>query len=55
MAFLGWFFADSTPFCCPANPFAVMAGLVPAIHVALSLARTGVDARHEAGHDDSLM
>jgi hypothetical protein len=28
-----------------------MAGLVPAIHVFL-LAKQGVDARHEAGHDE---
>jgi hypothetical protein len=31
-----------------------MAGLVPAIHVLL-LAKKDVDARHEAGHDESLL
>jgi hypothetical protein len=30
----------------------VMAGLVPAIHVFDLAADQGVDARHEAGHDD---
>jgi len=30
---------------------AVMAGLVPAIHV-LALRKKDVDARHKAGHDD---
>jgi len=30
---------------------AVMAGLVPAIHV-LAAGTKGVDARHKAGHDD---
>jgi hypothetical protein len=29
----------------------VMAGLVPAIHALLG-AKTGVDARHKAGHDE---
>ncbi len=31
--------------------FQVMAGLVPAIHVFI-LRKEGVDARHEAGHDE---
>jgi hypothetical protein len=31
---------------------AVMAGLVPAIHVFLASVTKDVDARHEAGHDD---
>jgi hypothetical protein len=31
-----------------------MAGLVPAIHVLL-LAEKDVDARHEAGHDESSL
>jgi hypothetical protein len=30
----------------------VMAGLVPAIHVLLSMCRKDVDARHKAGHDE---
>ena len=31
-----------------------MAGLVPAIHVLISLqGRKNVDARHKAGHDDN--
>jgi hypothetical protein len=29
-----------------------MAGLVPAIHVYSASSVEGVDARHEAGHDD---
>jgi hypothetical protein len=29
-----------------------MAGLVPAIHVFLASPTEGVDARHEAGHDE---
>jgi hypothetical protein len=28
-----------------------MAGLVPAIHALLSIAKEDVDARHKAGHD----
>jgi hypothetical protein len=32
--------------------FAVMAGLVPAIHV-LTTAKEVVDARHKAGHNES--
>jgi hypothetical protein len=41
-------------FVAPAQEFVfVMAGLVPAIHVFLP-GREGVDARHKAGHDDSL-
>jgi hypothetical protein len=31
---------------------AVMAGLVPAIHVLFSLGGEDVDARHKAGHDE---
>jgi hypothetical protein len=31
--------------------FAVMAGLVPAIHVFTSSGKKDVDARHKAGHD----
>jgi hypothetical protein len=31
-----------------------MAGLVPAIHAFLFLARKDVDARHKAGHDDMV-
>jgi hypothetical protein len=33
------------------RPYAVMAGLVPAIH-ALTHGTKDVDARHKAGHDD---
>ena len=32
-----------------------MAGLVPAIHVLLAATAKDVDARHKAGHDDSLV
>jgi hypothetical protein len=32
-----------------------MAGLVPAIHVLLSIDTEGVDARHKAGHDEEGM
>jgi hypothetical protein len=32
----------------------VMAGLVPATHVLLVLRLKNVDARHKAGHDDSI-
>jgi hypothetical protein len=36
-----------------ASSLLVMAGLVPAIHVFTALmAYEGVDARHEAGHDE---
>ena len=31
-----------------------MAGLVPAIHVFVAAAKKFVDARHKAGHDESL-
>jgi hypothetical protein len=31
-----------------------MAGLVPAIHVFCDAGLQGVDARHKAGHDDSV-
>jgi len=31
-----------------------MAGLVPAIHVFLGASKKDVDARHKAGHDDTL-
>jgi hypothetical protein len=31
---------------------AVMAGLVPAIHVLLEARKKDVDARHKAGHDE---
>jgi hypothetical protein len=34
---------------------AVMAGLVPAIHVFLACGAKDVDARHKAGHDDELL
>src|SRR5580658_1017080 len=33
--------------------FTVMTGLVPAIHVLDLLGRQDVDARHQAGHDES--
>jgi hypothetical protein len=32
-----------------------MAGLVPAIHVFFKARREDVDARHKAGHDDSVL
>jgi hypothetical protein len=32
-----------------------MAGLVPAIHVFAASAKKGVDARHKAGHDESMI
>jgi len=39
----------------PSNNNAVMAGLVPAIHVLfLSARKEGVDARDKPGHDDEL-
>jgi len=31
-----------------------MAGLVPAIHVFAALRKQDVDARHKAGHDESI-
>jgi hypothetical protein len=34
---------------------AVMAGLVPAIHVFLIAMTEDVDARHRAGHDEEAM
>ena len=33
----------------------VMAGLVPAIHVFVASTKQGVDARHKAGHDESVI
>jgi hypothetical protein len=36
-----------------APEFLVMAGLVPAIHVFLSVKTEDVDARLKAGHDDN--
>jgi len=32
-----------------------MAGLVPAIHVFVASTKQGVDARHKAGHDESVI
>jgi hypothetical protein len=32
-----------------------MAGLVPAIHVFLAVAKKDVDARHKAGHDEPCL
>ena len=37
----------------PLNVPSVMAGPVPAIHVFVARGSEDVDARHEAGHDDS--
>jgi len=34
---------------------AVMAGLVPAIHVFVASSKQDVDARHKAGHDESIV
>jgi hypothetical protein len=34
------------------EPNPVMPGLVPGIHVFLSLKREGVDGRNKSGHDD---
>jgi hypothetical protein len=34
------------------EPSPVMPGLVPGIHVFLSLQRKGVDGRNKSGHDD---
>jgi hypothetical protein len=31
-----------------------MAGLVPAIHVLLTVIKKDVDAQHKAGHDESI-
>jgi hypothetical protein len=36
------------------NKVAVMAGLVPAIHVFDRAPNKDVDARHKAGHDDAM-
>ena len=38
----------------PSYNNAVMAGLVPAIHVFLSIYQQDVDARDKPGHDDEL-
>jgi hypothetical protein len=32
-----------------------MAGLVPAIHVFMTVAKQGVDARDKAGHDEHIV
>jgi hypothetical protein len=35
------------------DPLAVMAGLVPAIHVCAAATKKDVDARNKSGHDES--